>query len=85
MTSKELADPFGLFLKYLKIFFSMFYITTLPKTKKAPLQGLKQGKIKAQVKWPGLSIGWEWGTLSITAIFLQFLQAQKVFDIQNIY
>jgi len=40
MTSKELADPFGLFLKYLKIFFSMVYIITNAKTKKAPLQGL---------------------------------------------
>ncbi|MDH4266134.1 MAG: hypothetical protein OEW45_10895 [Deltaproteobacteria bacterium] len=40
MTSKELADPFGLFLKYLKIFFSIsiFNITTNPQTKKASLK-----------------------------------------------
>jgi hypothetical protein len=62
MISKELADPFGLFFKYLKNFFSTIVLSRLiknditnPKTIKLPLLGLRvRGKRKAQVDWPGL-------------------------------
>jgi hypothetical protein len=51
MISRELADPFGLFFKYLKSFFStvlsfLYYNTINPKTIKAPSGGLRiRGKL----------------------------------------
>jgi hypothetical protein len=57
MISKELADPFGLFFKYLKNFFSTIILSpliyngsTFPHEKKAPLLGLKIGGLWEQTQ-----------------------------------